>query len=67
MVVMEPVATVFSSFEEAEEADREFYRSLTPEQRMEMLCELLEFTWPEEDGSAPRLERVYRVLEFPPR
>jgi hypothetical protein len=64
---MEPVARIFASFEEAEEAEREFYGSLTPEQRSGMLLELLEFTWPETDGSPPRLERVSRIAEFPPR
>ena len=64
---MEPLARKFSSFQEAEEADREFYRSLTPAQRIQMLLELLELVWPDKDGSPPRLERVYRVAEFPPR
>ena len=64
---MELVARRFSSFEEAEKADREFYGSLTPEQRIQMLLELLELVWPDKNGSPPRLERVYRVAEFPPR
>lgn len=64
---MEAVVRRFASFAEAEEADREFYRSLTPEQRMAMLLEMLEFAWPGEDGAPPRLERVYRIAEFPPR
>jgi len=64
---VERVVQVFSSFEEAEEADREFYRSLTPAQRIAMLLELLELFRPDQDGAAPRLERVYRIAEFPPR
>lgn len=66
MVVMVPVVQTFSSFEEAEEADLEFYRSLTPVQRIEMFLQMLEFVWPG-DGASTRLERVYRIVEFPPR
>ena len=31
----------FRSFEEADKADREFYKRLTPEERLEILLELL--------------------------
>ena len=58
---MEPVARVFSSHEEAEQAEIEYYRALTPEQRIEIMLELLEMVWPEGDGTPPRLERVYRA------
>ena len=61
---MKKVVRTFRSFEEAEEADREFYRSLTPEQRMEILLELIERGT---SGAPSRLERVYRVVKRPPR
>jgi hypothetical protein len=32
---------VFPSFQEAEDADRAFYRSLTPEQRLDILLQLI--------------------------
>ena len=64
---MEKVARKFSSFQEAEDADRDFYRSLTAAQRIQMMLELLELSWLAKDGSPPRLEGVYRVAEFPPR
>lgn len=48
----------FDSFEAADKADRDYYRSLTPEQRVEILLELVEsYT----NASAKRLERVYRI------
>ena len=64
---MERVIKQYSSFDEAEQADFEFYRSLTPAQRIAMLLEMLEFVWPDKNGAPPRLERVYRFAEFPPR
>lgn len=55
---MEKRVRKFKTFAEAEAADREFYRSLTPDQRLEILLELVS----QEDGDAPpRLERVYRI------
>ena len=51
----------FRSFEEADKADREFYKRLTPEERLEILLELLNHA-PEQ-----RLERVCRVTQFPQR
>jgi hypothetical protein len=62
---VEKVARIVT-FEEAEQLDREFYLSLTPEQRMEMMLELLDYAGPDDNGAAPRLERVYRVVEQTP-
>ncbi len=39
---MEKVVQKFNSFEEAEAADRAFYKSLSPEERMQILLELIE-------------------------
>lgn len=58
---MEKTVAKFRSFEEAENADREFYKKLTPQQRLNMLLQLLNHA-PEH-----RLERVYRVTKFPRR
>ena len=55
---MEKSVVKFRSFEEAEKADREFYKKLTPQERLDMLLELLNHA-PEQ-----RLERVYRVTKF---
>ncbi len=61
---MERVVRVFQSHEEAEAADRAYYRSLTPQQRLEILLELIARARPQ-DESAERLERVYRIVELP--
>lgn len=63
---MEKVVNRFSSFEEADEADRHYYRSLTPEQRLEMLLELLAMG-DDADASERRLAPVYRIVKFPRR
>ncbi|GAA5482545.1 hypothetical protein [Haloferula sargassicola] len=56
---MEKVVVIHRSHWEAEEADNAYYRSLTPEQRLDILLEL---TRPDE--AQPRLERVYRIVEL---
>jgi hypothetical protein len=56
---MEKVVVIHRSHDEAEEADNAYYRSLTPEQRLDILLEL---TRPDE--AQPRLERVYRMVEL---
>ncbi len=58
---MERVVRKFESPEEAENADRAYYRSLTPEQRLEILFELVR-RYREEHGCSERLERVYRIV-----
>ena len=55
---MEKPVAVFSSFAEAEKADREFYRKLSGEQRLAILLELTKH------ATQRRLERVYRITEF---
>ena len=51
--------SVFRSFQEADDADRAFYRSLTPEQRLDILLELIS-----QHGRVKRLERVYRIVKL---
>jgi len=55
-------AKVFRSFRESEAADREFYQSLTPEERLAMVFELVARATPDE--SQQRLERVYRITKL---
>lgn len=50
---------IFRSFEEAEQADREFYRSLTGQQRLDILLQLIA-----QHGSPKRLERVFRIVKL---
>jgi hypothetical protein len=59
---VEKVARIFGSFAEADKADRESYQSFTPEQRLEMLCDLIASAYPDEIKQ--RLERVYRVIKL---
>lgn len=59
---MEKVARVFHSFAEAEQADWDYYESLSPQQRLEIVCELIARSQPNE--TEQRLERVCRVIEL---
>jgi hypothetical protein len=63
---MDKVISVFNSFAESDEADKNYYRSLSPEQRLQILL-ALNRRWPT-DENAPTsqgLARVYRVIKFP--
>ncbi len=64
---MEKVARVFASFEEADEADRQAYARMSPQERIEMLLLLRRMMVKEGDESAERLERVLRVVKLPRR
>ena len=55
---MEKTVAKFRSFEEAEKADRDFYRKLTPQERLDILLEVLTHA-PEQ-----RLERVVRIAKL---
>ena len=59
---MEIVARKFSSFAESDQADREYYRSLTPGQRLDILFELVAAAYP--DAVNQKVERVYRVVKL---
>lgn len=58
---MDKTVAKFRSFEEAEEADREFYKHLSPQERVNILLQSINHA-PEH-----RLERVYRVTKLPRR
>jgi len=60
---MEKTVRVFESFEEAEEADKEYYRSLSPAQRVEILLILRDQYNPYDDELTKRFERVCRIIE----
>jgi hypothetical protein len=51
--------SVFRNFKEAEEADRDFYRNLTPAERLKIWFELCRFE--RLDEPEQRLQRVYRI------
>ncbi|MCW5977100.1 MAG: hypothetical protein KIT09_03445 [Bryobacteraceae bacterium] len=54
----------FSSFEEAERAEREDYRSMTPGERLELIAQLRALRHGPDDATAPRLERVLTITEL---
>ena len=56
---------VFSSFEEAEAADREYYQSLSPAQRLDILLVLRDQFSPYSDELTKGFERVCRIIERP--
>ena len=58
---VEKVAKKFSSFAEADKADRDFYKKLTGNERLQIQVELL--------NHAPkqRLERISRIIKLPQR
>jgi len=58
---MEKTVVKFLDFSEAEKADREFYRKLSGQERLNILLQLSKHE-PER-----RLERVYRVIKLPRR
>ena len=58
---MEKVAQIFNSFEEAEEAEFEYLSSLTPQQRVDALLELL--YWANRDSYSQGLQRVLTVTQ----
>ena len=60
---MERTVRVFESFEEAEEADKEYYRSLSPADRVEILLILRDQYNPYDDELTKGFERVYRIIE----
>ena len=57
-------AAVFNSFEEADRADKAYYLSLTPEQMLQIVADLRALAYGPDDESAPRLARVYRIVEL---
>lgn len=63
---MQPVARKFSSHAAADAADRAYYQSLTPNERLDILFTLIERgKKPHEIGQKPA--RVYRIVKLPRR
>jgi hypothetical protein len=59
---VEKVVRIFNSFEEADAADVLTRVRMTPQQRVDIFCELRERANP--DAFEQGLARVYRVLEL---
>jgi hypothetical protein len=62
---MEKVVRIFHSFAEADRAEREADRNMTPEQRIAVVLRLRCWAYP--DATEQRLARVYRVVQREPR
>ena len=60
---MERIGRKFASFAAAERAERDYYRSLTPGRRMEILFELLAQVRGHDHEAAEGFPRVYRVVK----
>lgn len=58
---MQKTVRKFKSLREADRADRDFYKKLSPQERLSILLQLTKHE-PER-----RLERVYRVTKLPRR
>ncbi len=54
----------FRSFEEAEAADDAYYASLTPDERVNLLLDLIAAHQEAVGEASQRLERVCRVVEL---
>ena len=59
---MEKVVRIFHSFAEADAADAEEDRNMSPERRIEILLELQTRIYP--DAHEQRLARVYQVTQL---
>ena len=57
----------FDSFEECERADRQFYLSLSPQERVDMLLDLIARHVEALGETGKGLARVHRVVELPQR
>ena len=53
---------LFKSFQEAEKADIEFYKSLSPQERLDILLELV--AQGQTDETAKGFKRVLRVIKL---
>ena len=61
--MIEPTVRKFSSFEQADQADRVYYASLTPQQRLHILLELIQ-QHRQATNASEGLARVYRIVKF---
>ena len=59
---VEKTARIFRNFEDAELADRKYYASLTPQERIEIVNQLRAQRHP--DADQQRLQMVYRIVKL---
>jgi hypothetical protein len=61
---MQAVVAKFRTFREAEDATREYYRKLSPAERLEILFQLRALVHKESDAPSRRLARVCRIAQL---
>jgi len=61
---MDKVLKIFRSFDDAERADDEYYASLSPQERVDLLLDMIAAYRESLGETEQRLERVYRVVEL---
>jgi hypothetical protein len=64
---MKQVVAKFKTFREADEATREYYRLLTPAERLEIMFQIRAMAHKESDVTPLRLARVYRITKLEQR
>ena len=63
-IAVQRVAKIFHSFEDADRADEEYYANLTPQERLDILLDLIEQHRRSLGEPEKGLERVYRITEL---
>jgi hypothetical protein len=61
---MRRIVAKFRTHQEADEATREYYRRLSPAERLEILFQLRSLVHKEDDATSGRLARVYRIAQL---
>lgn len=61
---MQRVVRKFQGFQASDEADRAYYQSLTPKQRLDILLDLIARYQDNLDETTKRFKRVYRVTKL---
>jgi len=62
--MIQKVVQRFSSFAESDRATRRYYAGLSPQERLDLLLELVFTEWNDDDEAAQGLQRVYRVVKL---
>ncbi len=55
---------MFTSFKDAEQVDREYWLSRTPEERMKALEHIRQLAWGYDEESRPEFQRLDRVFQL---